>query len=191
MIVPTIVVTTKVDAQISTPASSNVSTDTTTYGPQSAVVNTTSTINRTAVGGIQDMMALANMLEPDIQRFDLVDTFNDVVYAFGYIQSNLTALQNQTNNSISTLEGTVGQLRAQVSSLQDQLEAATAAAEEETAEEDAPEEEEEEEPEVEEDAPEEEEEDTTTTPQQSIEGLVNNPRTDDEGDGGAGDAEGT
>lgn len=197
MIVPTIISST-VYAQITTPQSSNTTTNsniqTRTYGPQTAA-NTTAAMNSTAAEGIKDMRILLDLLEPDIQRYDLVDTFNEIVMAFAYIQGNLTILQNQTNASITAAESTVGQLRAQITTLQDQLEAAQAdlleATVPEEEEDEAPEEEVEDEEDTDTDT--ETDDDTTSDPQSTLEDLVENdgPRTDPEGDGGfPGDIDG-
>jgi hypothetical protein len=66
--------------------------------------NVTAIINSTAAGGIQDMRALSLSLEPYIQAHNLTGTFNKVVLAFAYIQGNITALQNQTNNVTITID---------------------------------------------------------------------------------------
>ena len=215
MIVPTIIPSTVSYAQPTTTLPPN-DPSTRTFGPQTTNNNNniTSTLNNTAASGIQNMLELSNMLEPEIQRYNLVETFNDIVYAFGFIQGNLTALQNQTIAEVTAAESTVGQLRAQISTLQDQLEAAradlaeatAAAGEEDTAPDESDEESEEaseEEEEEEEGSDEEDSSPTTTSPSQTrleiLETLVNTggegeddgPRTDPEGDGGfPGDIDG-
>lgn len=196
MIVPTVTTISPSHAQISTPASNNVSNDTRSYGPQSSQqqqLNATNAINTTAVEGIKDMRMLLQIPEEDLGRYNLTGLITDMVMKFASIQANLTALQTWADdvnttatNVVTATQQQLADARAEIAALQTQLEEATE-------EEDAPEEEEEEpepEPEAEEEETE-EEEDTTTTPQQSIEDLVNNPRTDPEGDGGfPGDIDG-
>jgi hypothetical protein len=213
MIVPTITSSTiLVYAQITTPQSNDVRNR--TYGPQQPVSssssstpevinNVTTTINQTAIEGIENMQQLVNMLEPDIQRFNLVNTFNEAWMQFAWISGNVTALQNHTNNVINASQTSATQAQTQITALQNQvaglqadLAAAQSAAEEEE-EEPEPEAEEETTEEEADDAPEEEEEpdpEPEPEPQETIEDLVNNgggPRTDPEGDGGfPGDIDG-